>query len=859
MLPAQARRLPGQLPAEVTGFVGRDAELAQLTALLTHARIVTVTGYGGVGKTRLALRAVDGSAHRYTDGVVLVDLASIRDPALLLPALCAAVGVTWHAARPDDGQQDEHPAHSAAERTAAERSAAEGSNHGAQMDGAQMDTVLHYLRDRRLLLILDTCEHMIEPCARLAEQVLRHAAGVTVLATSRQPLDIPGEYVLSVAPLPVPGIAAGPDSGSAVELLVQRAASVIPGFSVTSENRAALIALCQRLDGVPLAIELAALRMRALPLQELTAAPGVPVRMLTGARRTGAGRHQTIGKSIEWSRVLCTPVERTTWTRLSVFAGSFDLAAAEAVCGGDLKAGQVTEAVIGLVDKSVLLREPPSPDLPGPVLLASPAGRAGHAVSPATTAHLGEPASRYRLPRAAREAGAESLTRAIDGGAAIRERYVAHWTAAAEHFASHIIDDQLSQYRGLRREHANLTAACELALAIADADADAGSGADHAARLATALSSYWVMAGRLREGRHWLDQAADRWSRPARARARILAVRAFLSGEAGDIVGAHADAQASIALAAQAGDPVAAARGDVALHRALSWDGDLAGAARVASRAVPVLEEAGDVLGLAQLEIQSGLALVATAPRECAEICARASGRLPAGELWATSSLLAIMALALYPDGDLGAAAEAATRALAMKHELGDVPGIASGIAILGFLASYQGRHERAALLLGAAASLWEQAGIRHAGSPAVEDRHRKASRAALDSLGEVAYASLRAAGAAMPLDDVITLASGLDTDPGMVPRGAPWPAEESAVAPVGPLTGREVQIAALVACGLSNREIAERVGVAKRTVDAHVDHIFTKLHISSRIQLTNWLRDRIPSARSGQDPDGPV
>jgi predicted ATPase/DNA-binding CsgD family transcriptional regulator len=813
-----------------------------------------------VGKTRLALRAVDGSAHRYPDGVVLVDLASIRDPALLLPALCAAVGATRHAARPDDGQQDDHAAHGASERPAserpaAERPAAEGSNHGAQMDGAHMDTVLHYLRDRRLLLILDTCEHMIEPCARLAEQVLRHAAGVTVLATSRQPLDIPGEYVLSVAPLPVPAIAAGPDSGSAVELLVQRAASVIPGFSVTSENRSALIALCQRLDGVPLAIELAALRMRALPLQELTAAPGVPVRMLTGARRTGAGRHQTIGKSIEWSRVLCTPVERTTWARLSVFAGSFDLAAAEAVCGGDLKAGQVTEAVIGLVDKSVLLREPPSPDLPGPVLMAASAGQAGHAVSPATTAHLGEPASRYRLPRAAREAGAESLTRAIDGGAAIRERYVAHWTAAAEHFASHIVDDQLSQYRGLRREHANLTSACELALAIADA----GSDADHAARLAMALSSYWVMAGRLREGRHWLDQAADRWSPPARARARILAVRAFLSGEAGDIVAAHADAQACIALAAEAGDPVVGARGDVALHRALSWNGDLAGAARVASRAVPALEEAGDVLGLAQLEIQSGLALVATAPRESAEICARASGRLPAGELWATSSLLAITALALYLDDDLGAAADAATRALAMKHELGDVPGIANGIAILGFLASYQGRHERAGLLLGAAGSLWEQAGMRDAGSPAVEDLHRKASRAALDSLGEVAYASLRAAGASMPLDDVITLASGLDTDPGTILRGTPWPAEESAVAPVGPLTGREVQIAALVACGLSNREIAERVGVAKRTVDAHVDHIFTKLHISSRIQLTNWLRDRIPSARSGQDPDGPV
>src|ERR1700722_16921569 len=233
MAPVEPQRLRSQLPAEVTGFVGREAELAQLTSLLAHARIVTVTGYGGVGKTRLALRAADRSAFRYPAGVILLDLASVRDSELLLPALAAALGVDAHA--------------------------------------AQLHEVLSDLRRRRLLLIWDTCEHMIEPCARLAELVLRHAAGVTILVTSRQPLDVPGEYVILVPPLPVPGIAAGEDSGSAVELLAQRAPSVVPGFAVTSGNRAATIALCRRLDGIPLAIELAALRMRALSLEELTA------------------------------------------------------------------------------------------------------------------------------------------------------------------------------------------------------------------------------------------------------------------------------------------------------------------------------------------------------------------------------------------------------------------------------------------------------------------------------------------------------------------------------------------------------------------------------------------------------------
>jgi DNA-binding CsgD family transcriptional regulator len=179
--------------------------------------------------------------------------------------------------------------------------------------------------------------------------------------------------------------------------------------------------------------------------------------------------------------------------------------------------------------------------------------------------------------------------------------------------------------------------------------------------------------------------------------------------------------------------------------------------------------------------------------------------------------------------------------------------GIAVGIAILGFVAGRQGRHERAALLLGAATPLWEATATRYAGIAFLEDLHRKTVRAALDNLGEAAYASLREAGAAMPLDEVIALASGLDNDPGVILRAALWPAEAPPAAPVGPLTGREVQIAALVASGLSNREIAERVAVSKRTVDAHVDHIFTKLRISSRIQLTNWLRDRIPPARLGR------
>ena len=234
---------------------------------------------------------------------------------------------------------------------------------------------------------------------------------------------------------------------------------------------------------------------------------------------------------------------------------------------------------------------------------------------------------------------------------------------------------------------------------------------------------------------------------------------------------------------------------------------------------------------------------LATAPLECAEICVRALGRLPSAELWATSSLLSIMALARYRDDDLDAANDTAGRALAMKRGSATSPASppaspssASWPAIRDAMTGRRCCSEQR-----------PRCGSRPApGTPGLaflEDLHRKTVRAALDSLGEAVYASLRKAGEVMPLDEAITLASQLDTHP----RAMPWSAE---VPPVGPLTGREAQIAALVASGLSNREIAERVTVSKRTVDAHVDHIFTKLRISSRIQLTNWLRDRIPSHR---------
>ena len=303
-----------RLPAEPTGFVGREAELARVSALLDSARLVTIVGPGGVGKTRLALRAAARAGDRYPGGVGLVELSDVTDPALLVGAVADCLGL----ADPDPG------------------------------------SVARYLAREGMLLVLDTCEHLIDACATFTEQVLTTAPGVTLLVTSRQPLDVDGEHVLLLAPMPVPA-----GGGDAAELFAQRAAAAVPGFRVTASNRADVVRLCQRLEGIPLAIELAAVRLRALPLNELTQRLDDRFQLLASGRRGAAARHQTLRAVIEWSHQLCSAAERELWARLSVFTSPFDIDAAHEVCAPPgATREQTLEILAALVDKSVVARVP---------------------------------------------------------------------------------------------------------------------------------------------------------------------------------------------------------------------------------------------------------------------------------------------------------------------------------------------------------------------------------------------------------------------------------------------------------------------------------------------------------------------
>jgi predicted ATPase/DNA-binding CsgD family transcriptional regulator len=793
----------GRLPAETTGFVGREAELARLDSLLASARLVTVTGPGGVGKTRLAVRAAAQAAARFPDGARIAELSPLRDPELLPQAVANALGL------PEVAQS------------------------------AGLEAVLGHLRHRGMLLILDTCEHLIEACALLAEAIMAHAPGVTVLATSREPLDVSGETSCPLAPLPVPALTAaaelwarhshsadrapphtqgetfaGPPDSAAVDLFLQRAATAVPGFSIGPDDLPDVIRLCRRLDGVPLALELAALRLRTLPLAELVSRVGRRMGIL--ARAYLGSRHQTLRDTIGWSYDLCTPAERATWARLSLFEGPFSLAAAEEVCAGYADAGPVLPAIIRLVDKSVLLRIEPT-DGDGP---------------------------RYRMLDTVREFGAEQLAADADAAAA-KDQFVAHYLTMAADFSDHFLEDEgLDRLREMRGEHDNLRVALECALEAGGqarsgdepGSADEPRAADGVA-LAIALFAYWRTRGLAVEGSRWLAAAAARAPADSPARAHSVLARGYLTALRGGAAQALADASEVLRLGDLLGDKLLTARGQLLRNLALRVAGRLAEATEAGAAALRQLTVLDDRPGLIALHTQlSCLALVSGDTAGALGSIERGL-RLIGGarDRWVKADLHVLAALALCVAGRDIEATRAAAHALRVKHEAGDDLGVAFTLEVYGWLAARAGRHDRCAWLLGAADARWASAGGRPAAAAPFGRLHAAAVVAASDALGDKRFAELFSRGTLHPFTELLGYTTGASGPPGQ-------DAGARARLP-GQLTAREQEIATLVAEGLSNRQIAERLFISRRTVDAHIEHIFGKLGITSRVVLTRWLR----------------
>jgi non-specific serine/threonine protein kinase len=714
----------GRFPQDgYTDFVGRQDELAGIAAMLAESRLVTIVGPGGVGKTRVAVVAAARAAATYPDGPWIVELSNLRDPALLPNTVASVLGLPEQDAR------------------------------------SALDALLEYLRDRQLLLILDTCEHLLDACAALAQAVMRDAPGVTVLATSRQPLDMSGEHTFPIGPLPVPGSdllplagAGRAGGGDAVELFALRAATAVADFAITPDNAADVIRLCRRLDGIPLAIELAAVQLRSLPLGELLDRFNHRFTVLTGARPGALPRHQTLRTAIEWSHGLCSAAERRLWARLSVFAGAFSLAAAQEVCAEvALERPDVLDALVGLVDKSVVLRE-------------------------------GE---RYRMLDTLREFGAEQLASSGEQ-ASCRARHIARYVALARYFGTHFADDdQMDRYHELREVHSNLRAALGYAL---DSDEDLAAAAlpsaspepaeapglatgpsgssgsvvtavaqerwEAGAELACSLYGYWQISGLLGEGGYWLTKVLDRFPAPGLERARALVNRGFLRSFQGDAINALADCEAGTAMALALGNDAVTARGYQHMMLTLTFLGRHDEALKVTEEARARLRACGDLAGELMLMAQlAHLHQLSGRPAECVAVCDEGLAMLGADtrEQWIRTYLLAVSGFALFQMPGREADCEAVLRkSLHGKQELGDVVGMAYALDVLGWLSLKTGSPIRTAWLLGAAEPLWERGGsLRFSGTAIMEELHQQAEAAAAAAIGGSVYEAEYAAGEA--------------------------------------------------------------------------------------------------------------
>jgi len=747
------------LPEPSTPLIGRTAERAAVHAALAAARLVTLTGVGGIGKTCLALRAAREAADaaRFPDGVAFADLAPLRDPALLAPTLARALGLAEQPALAPEAQ------------------------------------LTQALRDRALLLVADNLEHLLEETPLLG-RLLAAAPRLRILATSRVPLRLYGEHEIRVPPLPLPtngaatgvdgaGLPSDPADSEAMQLFVARARAVAPGFAPQGAERAAVAAICAALDGLPLAIELAAARVKLFPPATLLSRLGARLALLTDGPRDRPERQRTLRAALDWSYALLTSEERALFARLGVFAGPFDAAAAAAVCApdDDVRAAGGSWGLTPEVDAIVV--DPRADWMVG--LLVALADQSLLEVAPG-------PIPRFRLLETVR---AYALAHLVEEGAreAIGERHLRYYRALAETAGAALRGPEQGAWLArLEAEHANLRAALAWAR-------DRGATAE-GLRLAGALWRFWELHGHLREGQGWLEAALaaqgdtpDPVLLPARARALRGAGRlAWQQGDYTRAVARHAEA---LALWRRLGDEQGVASALTSLGNVASRQGDDARAVALHAESLALRRRLGDTSGVAialgnlgRVALQQGDDTRAAALLEESLALQR---RL--GDTWGVAAALSGLGRVAARQGDYDRATTLLEESLTLKRALGDPWGSATALSHLGRVAFLQGDGARAATLLGESLRLggtigtWDRVAeaLESLAAVAVRSRPRAAARlggaaaalrAALDlpllqdqrashdrmaqaaraALGEDVFAAAWAAGQARPLEETI-------------------------------------------------------------------------------------------------------
>ncbi|MFF3887838.1 ATP-binding protein [Streptomyces sp. NPDC001914] len=672
---------PGNLPLELDAFVGRSAELARLAEALDAVRLVTVTGMGGVGKTRLATHAAAGTEP--CDGVWHVDLSAVHDPALVEYAVAEALGLTDHTAKPP------------------------------------RRVLLDHVAGHRLLLVLDGFEHLVDESASLVGELLRRAPGLRVLAVGRRPLGIAGERVFPLAPLA---------ETEAVELFADRAAARVPGFALDEGNGADVRELCRRLDGIPLALELAAGRVGALSPAQLLARLEDRFRLLTGGVRDAPPRHQTLRTAIGWSHELCTPEERLLWARLSVFAGQFDLEAAEYVCSGDgLHADDVLDVLGELLAQSVLSREE-------------------------TAAGV-----RYRMLDTVRAYGAHWLT-ATGDAERLRRRHRDWYMGLVTWCELDWFSPRQAEVAvRVETELPNLRCALEYSLGEPD-DAHLGQ------YLAGALWFYWVGCGRLSEGRHWLERSVELDGDRDQSRLKALWVLGYVAVLQGDSVPALSALQECRDEAERCENAVAVAYAE---HRtgclALVTD-DMARAEKLLRSALDRYHEIGELNSnvlMGQIELAMALAFQGDMPgavRLCEDVRGVCEDH---GERWALAYALYVLAYQAQAEGDQTRARGLLEQGLGIAHGFHDLLGAVLAVELLALVTVVEGDPAEAAVLQGAASRMWPSVGLPLFGSAYYNAPHERCAALSRQELGDERYEECVRAGALLGQDAAVARALG--------------------------------------------------------------------------------------------------
>lgn len=694
---------PNNLPSQLTSFVGREHELAEVQRLIGNTALLTVTGSGGMGKTRLALQAACGLLERFPDGVWFVELASLNDPQLVSQAVAATLGL-----REEPGQP-------------------------------LLTTLTRYVREKCLLLILDNCEHLIEACARLADGILHAAPQARILCTSREALSIAGESMYLLPPLPSADANDSPAAGDAapasVQLFAERATALRPDFMLTAANTRVVAQICRRLDGIPLAIELAAARIKLFTVEQIAAHLDDRFRLLTGGSRTALARQQTLRATMDWSYGLLSDSERMLFRRLSVFAGGWSFEAMEAVCDGEpLQREQLLDLLTRLVDKSLVITEGD------------------------TTSAMAAPAVRYRMLETIREYARDALIR-LDESEEVRARHLNTFrrlSAQTEYNLERA--GQLAWLNRLDSEIENLRAAFEWSLNR--------QLTEDALHLAADLSYYWLRRGYLSEGRDWLVRSlSGEVSAYPYAHARALSLLSRMERLLGLFADARSHLESALSLLQESEYPSDFARALARLGEISGDEGRYAEARSLFERSLVIQRRLDDKPALAHLFTVLG------------EIARAQGDYVRAGVYYADGLALATAlgndyrrAILLHNLGYVKArqgalqAAEADIReSVLLSVAVGDKWQIAHSLVALAGVAGRQGQAARSARLFGAGDALFAAIGSQPDFADRVEyERDLAVAQTLLDP---AAFAAARAEGRALTMAQAVALALA---NPGM-------------------------------------------------------------------------------------------